>query len=110
MPRANAAARSWTRWPRDTFCRARSTGCGTSDNSPLPQLFHLKFDDGLPAAAPLPISRALMTPARAETILKSSHLLGIEALSVAEITSLLDLADTYVALNRSANKKTDLLK
>src|SRR5579871_5607430 len=83
MPRANAAARSWTRWPRDTFCRARSTGCGTSDNSPLPQLFHLKFDDGLPAAAPLPISRALMTPA---------------------------LADTYVALNRSANKKTDLLK
>ena len=51
-----------------------------------------------------------MTPANAETILKSSHLLGIEALSVAEITSLLDLADTYVALNRGANKKTDVLK
>jgi aspartate carbamoyltransferase catalytic subunit len=51
-----------------------------------------------------------MTPAHADTILKSSHLLGIEALSVGEITSLLDLADTYVALNRSANKKTDVLK
>jgi len=51
-----------------------------------------------------------MTPAKAETILKSSHLLGIEALSVGEITSLLDLADTYVALNRGANKKTDVLK
>ena len=51
-----------------------------------------------------------MTPANAETILKSSHLLGIEALSVGEITSLLDLADTYVALNRGANKKKDVLK
>jgi aspartate carbamoyltransferase catalytic subunit len=51
-----------------------------------------------------------MTPANAETILKSSHLLGIEALSVGEITSLLDLADSYVALNRSAKKKTELLK
>jgi aspartate carbamoyltransferase catalytic subunit len=51
-----------------------------------------------------------MTPAHAETILKSSHLLGIETLSVGEITSLLDLADTYVALNRGAKKKTELLK
>jgi aspartate carbamoyltransferase catalytic subunit len=51
-----------------------------------------------------------MTAANAETILKSSHLLGIEALSVGEITSLLDLADSYVALNRSAKKKTELLK
>ncbi len=51
-----------------------------------------------------------MTAAPAETILKSSHLLGIEALSVGEITSLLDLADSYVALNRSAKKKTELLK
>ena len=51
-----------------------------------------------------------MTAAPAETILKSSHLLGIEALSVGEITSLLDLADNYVALNRSAKKKTELLK
>ena len=51
-----------------------------------------------------------MTTARAETILKSSHLLGTETLSVGEITALLDLADTYVALSRSANKKTDVLK
>jgi len=51
-----------------------------------------------------------MTAANAETILKSSHLLGIEALSVGEITSLLDLADSYVTLNRSAKKKTELLK
>jgi len=51
-----------------------------------------------------------MTTARAETILKSSHLLGTETLSVGEITALLDLADTYVALSRSNNKKTDVLK
>jgi aspartate carbamoyltransferase catalytic subunit len=51
-----------------------------------------------------------MTPAGAETILNSSHLLGTETLSVSEITALLDLADTYVALSRSANKKTDVLK
>lgn len=43
-------------------------------------------------------------------ILKTSHLLGIEALSVEEIVGLLDLADTYVALNRAAEKKTALLK
>src|SRR6185437_9570324 len=56
-----------------------------------------------------PIHRALMTTAAAP-FLKSSHLLGIEALSVEEIVGLLDLADTYVALNRAANKKTDILK
>ncbi len=43
-------------------------------------------------------------------ILRTSHLLGIEALSLDEIVSLLDLADTYVALNRAAEKKTALLK
>jgi aspartate carbamoyltransferase catalytic subunit len=43
-------------------------------------------------------------------ILKTSHLLGIEALSVAEITALLDLADTYVTLGRAAEKKTALLR
>ena len=51
-----------------------------------------------------------MTPAAAEPILKSSHLLGTETLSVSEVESLLDLADSYVALSRSANKKTDVLK
>ncbi|MGD0189210.1 MAG: aspartate carbamoyltransferase catalytic subunit [Rhizomicrobium sp.] len=43
-------------------------------------------------------------------ILKSSHLLGAGHLSVDEITGLLDLAETYVALNRSAEKKQSLLR
>jgi aspartate carbamoyltransferase catalytic subunit len=43
-------------------------------------------------------------------ILKTSHLLGIEGLSIGEIEGLLDLADTYVALNRAAHKKSALLK
>jgi len=43
-------------------------------------------------------------------ILKTSHLLGIEGLSIGEIVGLLDLADTYVALNRAAHKKSALLK
>ena len=38
------------------------------------------------------------------------HLLGIEALSPADITTLLDLADRYVTLNRSGNKRTDRLR
>ena len=43
-------------------------------------------------------------------ILKASHLLGADALSLPEITALLDLADTYVGLNRAAEKKQALLK
>jgi aspartate carbamoyltransferase catalytic subunit len=43
-------------------------------------------------------------------ILKTSHLLGIEGISVGEITALLDLADTYVTLGRSTEKKLGLLK
>lgn len=38
------------------------------------------------------------------------HLLGIEGLSASEITYLLDLADSYVDLNRQVNKKLDRLK
>ena len=38
------------------------------------------------------------------------HLLGIEALSPAQITTLLDLADRYVLFNRSGNKRTDRLR
>ena len=38
------------------------------------------------------------------------HLLGIEGLSPAEITLLLDLAESYIALNRRADKKKDLLR
>ena len=38
------------------------------------------------------------------------HLLGIEPLSPAEITALLDLSDSYVDLNRSSAKSSDVLK
>jgi len=38
------------------------------------------------------------------------HLLGIEGLSASEITYLLDLADSYVDLNRQIDKKLDRLK
>jgi aspartate carbamoyltransferase catalytic subunit len=51
-----------------------------------------------------------MTTATAAPILQTSHLLGIEGLSPAEITGLLDLADDYVALSRSADKKTSVLR
>ncbi|MEO0487070.1 MAG: aspartate carbamoyltransferase catalytic subunit [Pseudomonadota bacterium] len=37
------------------------------------------------------------------------HLLGIEPLSPADITAILDLSDSYVRLNRSAQKHTDAL-
>ncbi len=52
-----------------------------------------------------------MSPATAATpILKTSHLLGIEGLSVGEITALLDLGDEYVTLGRAKEKKSPLLK
>lgn len=38
------------------------------------------------------------------------HLLGIQGLTSHQITSLLDLADTYVKLSRQVEKKTSLLK
>jgi aspartate carbamoyltransferase catalytic subunit len=50
-----------------------------------------------------------MSPA-APPILKTSHLLGIEGLSVGEIAALLDLGDEYVALGRAKSKKSPLLK
>jgi aspartate carbamoyltransferase catalytic subunit len=51
-----------------------------------------------------------MTASADHPILKTSHLLGIEDLSVEEIVGLLDLADTYVELNRAPEKKTSVLK
>ena len=48
--------------------------------------------------------------ARAQRILKGQHLLGIEALSSQEITSLLDLADGYVELSRQIDKKQATLR
>jgi len=43
-------------------------------------------------------------------ILQTGHLLGIDAVSPAEITALLDLAETYVSQNRAVNKKSDVLR
>ena len=51
-----------------------------------------------------------MDSATPSPILKTSNLLGIEGLSAPEVTALLDLAETYVALNRSADKKVAILK
>jgi aspartate carbamoyltransferase catalytic subunit len=51
-----------------------------------------------------------MTSAATAPILQTSHLLGIEGLSASEITGLLDLAEDYVKLNRSADKKSATLR
>jgi aspartate carbamoyltransferase catalytic subunit len=51
-----------------------------------------------------------MTSASRLPILKTSHLLGIEGLSVPEVTALLDLGESYVAQSRAPNKKAALLK
>jgi aspartate carbamoyltransferase catalytic subunit len=47
---------------------------------------------------------------RPEPILKGQHLLGIETLSAAEITALLDLGGRYVELNRQIEKKQAVLR
>ncbi len=46
----------------------------------------------------------------AAAALSSRHLLGIEGLSPAEIELLLDLSEHYVDLNRSGQKKSDVLR
>ena len=51
-----------------------------------------------------------MTAEPSPTEFPHRHLLGIEGLSRDEITFLLDLADSYVALNRRADKKTNVLR
>ncbi len=48
--------------------------------------------------------------ASAPLTFRQRHLLGIEGLSAAEIGSLLDLAESYVALNRQPDKKLALLR
>src|SRR5690606_8149389 len=57
-------------------------------------------------------SRAPMsTTASPDSLLyRHRHLLGIAGLSRAEITGLLDLSESYVAQNRSADKKRSLLR
>ncbi len=49
--------------------------------------------------------RAISTPSFTQP-----HLLGIEGLSSLEITEILDLAESYIALNRSRDKKSALLR
>ena len=65
---------------------------------------------GLPQPGTVAIHRPLMTSASRPAILKTSHLLGIEGLSVPEVTGLLDLGDSYVAQSRASNKKSEALK
>lgn len=60
----------------------------------------------------MPRSHISLSPMRGTDgpILSSSHLLGASALSISEITALLDLAEHYAGLNRSADRKQSLLK
>src|SRR5438874_5050872 len=52
-----------------------------------------------------------MTPASKSTfVLGHRHLLGIEGLSLADITGLLDLSEEYVELNRQVDKKRTSLR
>ncbi|HEX4371123.1 MAG TPA: aspartate carbamoyltransferase catalytic subunit [Rhizomicrobium sp.] len=50
-----------------------------------------------------------MTSVANHPILKTNHLLGIEGLSVAEATALLDLGQSYVAQSRASDKKAAVL-
>lgn len=47
----------------------------------------------------------MMPAAKSSFVLRHRHLLGIEGLSAADITGLLDLAEEYVELNRQIDKK-----
>src|SRR6201992_4309437 len=65
----------------------------------------------LPPPPSAPIALVLMTPASKSTfVLGHRHLLGIEGLSAAEITGLLDLSEEYVELNRQVDKKRTSLR
>src|SRR5271169_3653037 len=65
----------------------------------------------LPPVPSLPIALVLMTPASKSTfVLGHRHLLGIEGLSAADITGLLDLSEEYVELNRQVDKKRTSLR
>src|SRR4030088_2483779 len=62
----------------------------------------------LPRPASLPIALVLMTPASKSTfVLGHRHLLGIEGLSAADITGLLDLSEEYVELNRQVDRSEE---
>src|ERR1700743_679713 len=65
----------------------------------------------LPPPPSAPIALALMTSAsKSSFVLAHRHLLGIEGLSAADITGLLDLSEEYVELNRRINKNRPLLR
>jgi len=64
----------------------------------------------LPEPRLLPIVPALMTAQSASLAFPHRHLLGIEGLSPADITALLDRSETYIAHNRQADKKQSLLR
>src|SRR5207253_1099653 len=74
------------------------------DNSAMP-------DSRLPRPRSAPIALALMTFVSKSTfVLGHRHLLGIEGLSAADITGLLDLSEEYVELNRQVDKKRTSLR
>jgi aspartate carbamoyltransferase catalytic subunit len=59
----------------------------------------------------VPIALVLMSPASKSTyVFGHRHLLGIEGLSAADITGLLDLSEEYVELNRQVDKKRASLR
>src|SRR5262245_63925097 len=65
----------------------------------------------LPCQKSTPIGIALMTsPSKSTFVLGHRHLLGIEGLSAADITGLLDLSEEYVELNRQIDKKRTSLR
>ena len=41
--------------------------------------------------------------------INQNHLLGIQDLSLPEVSHILDEAKTFISLNKSASKKTDIL-
>ena len=68
-------------------------------------------DSRLPRPPSAPIALALMTSLSKSTfVLGHRHLLGIEGLSAADISGLLDLSEEYVELNRQVDKKRTSLR
>src|SRR6476619_6629352 len=68
-------------------------------------------DSRLPRPPSTPIALALMTSLSKSTfVLGHRHLLGIEGLSAADISGLLDLSEEYVELNRQVDKKRTVLR
>ena len=65
----------------------------------------------MPRLASPPIRYRFNDPASKSTyVLGHRHLLGIEGLSAADITGLLDLSEEYVELNRQVDKKRTSLR